>query len=678
MLNVKVWAPATSCDDAFDPIEAALIRLGDEGLAVAPTVLNALADAGFAADHERMQLVIIDILSRLLDALDSEPTSAGTRTCLSGLHPEIATIGSNLLIAANFPDGGGDLSELPDATVLCIAGLAHIAGQQAVALDLLRQAQAQRPLPAFSTATYAMRCWMLGIESSIAALWSGAPESAPDMIDQARRDLDDRPLDLSAHHRLARGLAEAGQFDKALAAFMTALALPVGQSEKLDLGSDFAIFATYLRACRLDALLDNARVRFALTACPKVTAHAEAMLAERDAEGTLAAPGPDAVADVRGYLRGFIQNQTGPYPVRDDKPHVDVVWLEITNFCNQKCTFCPDMYREDARTWLPLAEIKRIIDELADTISVGSMQLNAYGEPLLHPNIAEILTYIRDKKLAWPTFFTSHGLTLVDKKLEQLSHNYPAGIAISLHNDSQESYEATRSAKIGDYETLVARVTALMRQMAAEGAASHLRLYQMVCNGHEDKEVDPKVRGAFPGTAERMIAHVRKWEAIAADIAAALPPGSGAHPYVNSDEYITQAFSEASHGDKNHLPILGWRDENGHMQHAFMSARPVGTYANLLLEYHPKWTVERKLLNHRTCGFVASPSLAIFATGKLGICCLDMNSTATFGSLSDYGSLRQALSSIEAKQMFAQLSNGVATGRGCQICLGTGQQQCGQ
>ncbi|WP_315831757.1 hypothetical protein [Bradyrhizobium prioriisuperbiae] len=235
---------------------------------------------------------------------------------------------------------------------------------------------------------------------------------------------------------------------------------------------------------------------------------------------------------------------------------------------------------------------------------------------------------------------------------------------------------ATRSAKIGDYDTLVARVRALLRQMVFERAESHLRLYQMVCNGAEAKEVNVKVRNAFPGTPERMLEHVRLWERIAAEIAASAPPDAEARSVVNTEAVVEAAFFNASHGEGIYLPILYWKDTQGQLQCAFISPRPLGTYANLLLEYDPDWTVERKVVNRNACGFTATPSLAIFATGRLGICCLDLNSTATFGKLSDYGSLREALTSREALQMFAELSNGVASSRGCQICMGTGKQLC--
>ena len=464
----------------------------------------------------------------------------------------------------------------------------------------------------------------------------------------------------------------------ALDALCTALSLPVGVTDRAILADDVALIVALLHARGDLASLERPRVRFALRSVPVIAAAALARLAEPHRFVQLA--GPAAVTEASRFLHGFANpvdpHVRSPYRIRNGKPHVDTVWLEITNYCNQKCTFCPDMHREDSRQWLPLAEVKRLIDELAATVSVGSMQLNAYGEPLLHPHIQEILAYINEKKLPWPTFFTSHGLTLVPKKLAQLSNNYPTGIAMSLHNDSQESYAATRSAKLGDYDLLVSRTSDLLRQMVNEGAACHMRLYQMVSNNNADWRVDPKVRGAFPDSPERMGAHVRKWEAIAAEIAANAPEAVAACALRNSDQAIADTFAAATHDDGTHLPILEWTDVKGTRQQAFMSPRPVGSYANLLLEYHPDWSVGRRVVNPLTCGFVAAPSLAIFATRKLGICCLDMNSTGTFGSLDDYPSIADALMSPEASRMFAQVSNGVATSRGCQICLGEGRQLC--
>jgi len=658
-----------ACEDIF-----ALIGAG--GLTATATALETLAGLELSPEDPRAQAVVIEILALALECFAAQPCSAEGHAALALFDPAHAMRAANLLFSAHFPDGDGDLALLPDATVLCIASLFNAAGNIPGAVQLLEQALATRSASEFVAAAQYACVRFTGI-GGVAGLWLGEVDGSGS-LDDARARVDAQPFDMAAQRRLVRLLAESERLQDALDALMTALALPVGESDKAGLGIDLAALAVWLRGHGQGDLLNARNCYYALAASPAIISEAETALRGVDlASAGWAAIDPAAIAGVLNVLRQYRELQTPAYPMNGAKPHVDIVWLEITNFCNQKCGFCPDMHREDTRQWLPLDQVKSLIDDLAENVSVGSMQLNAYGEPLLHPHIAEILAYIREKQLPWPTYFTTHGMTLVPKKLAQLSHNYPSGIAVSMHNDSQQSYDATRSAKIGDYDTLVSRISDLIAQMAQERAPSHLRLYQMVCNGFEDKAVDPIVRSGFPDSPQRMARHVRKWEAIAARIAAELPPEQGCRAVTNTYATIEHAFLSASHGDGDHLPILQWMDQDGRPQTVFISARPVGTYGNLLLEYDERWDVKRKLVNKARCGFTANPSLAVFATGKLGICCIDMNSTAVFGSLSDFGGLGEALRSTQANRIFAELSNGVATSRGCQVCLARGEQLCG-
>ena len=656
-------------------VELAVQELIENGLGAAPALFEALAARGLAADDELLIPLLTEMLSTVLDQLGTDDCSLAVYALFERLAAPVATAAFNLLLIANFPEGKVDLAALDDAALLCFTGLLTAADRAENAVALI--VEAGRKTPGFRYAEVVARSQGAG-----PARWWPAMDGIPGGLDGARERVAAASLDIPGYRALARGLFEAGNIDSALTTIATALALPIAEAEKLPIADDMTIIASVLVLQGKRAIMFERRLRWALAGAPAVAARAIALVGDAAANPLAPLLGAYGLIEVESYFRELVpapgsrHAALSPYALRDGKPYVETVWLEVTNHCNQKCGFCPDMHREDARTWLPLAKIKQLIDEMAETVSVGSMQLNAYGEPLLHPNIDEILAYIRAKQLPWPTFFTTHGMTLVEKKLKQLSHNYPTGIAVSLHNDSQESYAATRSAKIGDYDTLVARVSGLLRQMVSERAACHMRLYQMVCNGHEDWQVDPVVRGAFPDSAERMMLHVRKWEGIAAEIAEWMPAEVEAEVMFNTPAHIEQCFREASHGDGHHLPILQWRDVNGTVQTAFMSPRPVGTYANLLLEYDDRWKVERQVVNPFTCSFTNAPSLAIFATGRMGICCLDMNSTATFGALSDYPSLADALLSPEALRMFAEVSNGVATSRGCQICLGTGKQVC--
>jgi len=661
-------------------IQIAALRLQQAGVLAIPDAIGAIE--GFAgADLDAAAPVMIGILDSIVEAFGADGCSPDAYAGLSAIPADRAAIIFDVALGAIFGDRPRDTQLLNEAAVLSLVGLLSAAGAHEQAALLVAEARGRADTRGLGKAAWIARCrWAECAPSLSTFLTDAVPGFGT--LDAAQASVDTSPLNLDGHRARVRFRLESHDVVGAYEAAAVALSLPIGDSDKMDIVPELALLVAVMTARGELPTLGADRLRWAFATAPLVTDAAAAAIERDVAADTLPFLFEAEAAEAASVLRSFTTadpaghaSVTG-FPLRNGKPHVDTVWLEITNHCNQKCTFCPDMFREDARTWLPLEQVKQLIDQLADTVSVGSMQLNAYGEPLLHPNIAEILTYIRERKLPWPTFFTSHGMTLVDKKLKQLSGNYPDGIAISLHNDSQESYGASRSHKIGDYETLVSRVTALLRQMAFEGAPSHLRLYQMVSNANVDVRVDEVTRGAFPDTPERMRQHVRKWEAIAAEIAAHAPGGRNLRAHRNTDEQIGLAFAEATHGEGLHLPILTWTDVQAQTQTAFMSARPVGTYANLLLEYDPRWAVERKLVTSEPCSFTQSPSLAIFATGKLGVCCLDLNSTATFGSLADFDNLRDALTSRQALHMFAQLSNGIAASRGCQICMGGTERLC--
>lgn len=666
-------------------IALACDQLRDGGIDALEATFSAMADL-IQADPAPLEPMFARAVATVIDAFEADPRSPAAYAALARLDP-VAAVAMARLVANLLSSVGGELFALSEAQLTGIVALVSAADEHERAAIILAEVLARRPDAGLRHAAWMARCRWAGCDARVFRYWPDAFAIGDEAAAKAR--IERQPLAIDAHREQVRALLERDEPILALAALATALALPIGAADKLDCAYELAMVSAVLVVRGERMALSRPHIAWPLAVSGIVAARAAELQADWFAQGALPFIDEQELDWMRRHLEAAARSGNAgqalaagetpatAYPMRDGKPHVETVWLEITNFCNQKCTFCPDMFREDARTWLPLDQIKSLIDELADTISVGSMQLNAYGEPLLHPNIDEILAYLRERRLPWPTFFTTHGLTLVDKKLKQLSNNYPQGIAVSLHNDSQESYAATRSAKIGDYDTLVARVAALLHQMAEERAPSHLRLYQMVSNHHVDMRVAAETRAAFPETPERMIRHVRKWEQIGQAIADAIG-SSNVRAHVNSDEQITRAFHASAGGDSQHLRVLTWTDVNGNTQEAFMSPRPATTYANLLLEYDPSWNVERKLLSSERCYFTGHASLAIFASRRLGICCVDLNSTATFGSLDDFGSLREALTSPQALEMFAQLSNGVAASRGCQICLGSTQRLCGE
>lgn len=76
--------------------------------------------------------------------------------------------------------------------------------------------------------------------------------------------------------------------------------------------------------------------------------------------------------------------------------------IEVTTICNLHCTFCPRTtvmvpQKDKPVKHMKIAEFRRIIDELP---FLWKTQLQGYGEPLLNPDILEMIRYARSKGIA--------------------------------------------------------------------------------------------------------------------------------------------------------------------------------------------------------------------------------------------------------------------------------------
>ena len=63
------------------------------------------------------------------------------------------------------------------------------------------------------------------------------------------------------------------------------------------------------------------------------------------------------------------------------------IYVEITNTCNLKCSFCLEGKRE--KRFMSVDEFKKVILKIQDYTNL--ITLHVKGEPLLHPNLKEIL-----------------------------------------------------------------------------------------------------------------------------------------------------------------------------------------------------------------------------------------------------------------------------------------------
>lgn len=145
-------------------------------------------------------------------------------------------------------------------------------------------------------------------------------------------------------------------------------------------------------------------------------------------------------------------------------PRFQKVYLEITSCCNMHCSFCPGTSR--APRFMTAAEFTHLAEKLRPYTDY--LYLHLMGEPLLHPELAEMLRI--SGELGFRVNITTNG-TLLPQQKEPLLHA-PAlrKVSISLH-----SWEANDGPE-GDYYTACINFAA---EAAAAGKLAALRLWNL-------------------------------------------------------------------------------------------------------------------------------------------------------------------------------------------------------
>ena len=106
-------------------------------------------------------------------------------------------------------------------------------------------------------------------------------------------------------------------------------------------------------------------------------------------------------------------------------------YIEITNNCNLNCSFCPKTTRE--KKFMNVKEYEHIVEEIKPFVNF--IYLHLMGEPLMHPNIKEILEISKENNLK--INITTNG-TLIEKNkallLEDLCSTCVRKVSFSVHS----------------------------------------------------------------------------------------------------------------------------------------------------------------------------------------------------------------------------------------------------
>lgn len=139
-------------------------------------------------------------------------------------------------------------------------------------------------------------------------------------------------------------------------------------------------------------------------------------------------------------------------------------YIEITNICNLSCSFCHGTKR--APRYMSPAELLSVMEKLKGHTKFVYFHL--LGEPLLHPQLAELLDI--SAKAGMRTCITTNGTLLSEKEDVLLNAEGLHKVSVSLH-----SFEANNTGReLYDY---LDSVWSVCERLADKGTVCALRLW---------------------------------------------------------------------------------------------------------------------------------------------------------------------------------------------------------
>ncbi len=108
---------------------------------------------------------------------------------------------------------------------------------------------------------------------------------------------------------------------------------------------------------------------------------------------------------------------------------IERIYVEIGNICNLSCSFCPKTKR--AKKQMSPPEFRTVIERIKNETKF--VYLHVMGEPLLHPQLAELFEILRENKMR--ANITTNGTLLHEKSELLLSFcDVVHKISVSLHS----------------------------------------------------------------------------------------------------------------------------------------------------------------------------------------------------------------------------------------------------
>ena len=170
--------------------------------------------------------------------------------------------------------------------------------------------------------------------------------------------------------------------------------------------------------------------------------------------------------------------------------------IELTNYCNLKCPVCPTGSGKVPRhrTAMDVDLFDRLMDEVGPYLLTASLW--AWGEPLLHPQLGELLCIIERHPVV--PLLSTNGQNLCDEAVINALVSHPPGYLIvaidGLTDETNSKYRV--GATLEPALAGVKRLSEIKREKGLNLPVLHMRYLAMKHNEHEIPRVRDFARRA--------------------------------------------------------------------------------------------------------------------------------------------------------------------------------------
>ena len=122
------------------------------------------------------------------------------------------------------------------------------------------------------------------------------------------------------------------------------------------------------------------------------------------------------------------------------------VHMELTNICNFRCTFCPSSLMTREKGYMTLELAKKVITDLKEMDIAEKITFHVMGEPMLHPQVFQIIAYARDMRCK--VGLTTNGSLFTEENIDRLLALELDQINISLQTPDEDSFALRQAGRL--------------------------------------------------------------------------------------------------------------------------------------------------------------------------------------------------------------------------------------